>query len=226
LHKLVSYRNEKDLEENKTVCFSENQNDLAAIIKKYPSGHPLNLKARECDIHNDVYLSHTEQAIQKAFAFYEQYSDIEAGKRVLLSIADIHDFVTQDKAAMKKVYALFAQNHPEHPLAEYAKARSQELQPGKSPEDPLHASGIYPNPFNAQTCIRYRVPENSEVVVTIYNSLGQSVKTLVHGNQVAGAYVIQWDGKDDTGNNLASGLYFCRFKIGANLWTHKILLMK
>ncbi|MBN1350418.1 hypothetical protein JXJ21_13470 [candidate division KSB1 bacterium] len=131
LHKLVSYRNEKDLQENTHACITENQFDLGEIIKRFPDGHPLNVKARECDIHNDVRLGDVEQAISRAFAFYEAHSELECGKRVLLSIAiDIHSFITKDEEAARKVYAMFVENHPEHPMAELAKARLEEMSPG------------------------------------------------------------------------------------------------
>lgn len=65
----------------------------------------------------------------------------------------------------------------------------------------------YPNPFNNSTSFEYEVPENKHVIIRIYNSLGQEVRTLVNKNIEAGWYKVTWDGFDDSGNELPSGLY-------------------
>ncbi|MBX7043617.1 MAG: PQQ-dependent sugar dehydrogenase [Ignavibacteria bacterium] len=66
----------------------------------------------------------------------------------------------------------------------------------------------YPNPFNPETRISYYVPELSKMKLTIYNSQGREVRTLVNTVQLAGKYNIVWNGKDAYGNNTASGAYF------------------
>jgi len=72
----------------------------------------------------------------------------------------------------------------------------------------------YPNPFNASTEIRYRVPEDGHVILRIFNILGQEVKSLVDSHQTARDYAVAWDGRDDTGGEVASGVYFCRLRAG------------
>jgi glucose/arabinose dehydrogenase len=66
----------------------------------------------------------------------------------------------------------------------------------------------YPNPFNPETRISYYVPEMSKMKLTIYNSQGREVRTLVNTVQLSGNYNIVWNGKDAYGNNAASGAYF------------------
>ncbi len=78
----------------------------------------------------------------------------------------------------------------------------------------------YPNPFTEDTNIPYELPESSNVIIEIYNSTGQSVKTLDEGYRVAGFYLEQgkavyWDGRDDNGNMVASGVYFYYLKAGS-----------
>jgi len=107
LHKLVSYRNEKDLEKTELSNAVINQNYLSGIIQKYSDDHPLKIKGLEYEINTDVRLGNVDQAIAKAFTFNEKYSDLECGKRVLLGIADIHHYVTHDEEATRKIYALF-----------------------------------------------------------------------------------------------------------------------
>ncbi|MFQ5677250.1 MAG: FlgD immunoglobulin-like domain containing protein [bacterium] len=68
----------------------------------------------------------------------------------------------------------------------------------------------FPNPFNPSTIIRYTIPQTVTVAETrleIFNVLGQKVRTLVNTRQSAGTYTLQWDGTDDSGTRLATGLY-------------------
>ena len=71
----------------------------------------------------------------------------------------------------------------------------------------------YPNPFNAGTEIRFQLPENCYVTLTIYNILGQTVKRLVEGERQASHYIIHWDGRNGEGNMLPSGVYFSRLQV-------------
>lgn len=68
----------------------------------------------------------------------------------------------------------------------------------------------FPNPFNPATVIEYALPKASEVTVQIYNVLGQKVRNLVDGHQEPGYKMIRWDGKDDSGTEVSSGIYFYR----------------
>jgi len=75
----------------------------------------------------------------------------------------------------------------------------------------------YPNPFNSSTVIWYYLPDvgyqPAEVEITIYNILGKPVRRLVSKKQYPGTHKVLWDGKDDLGNEEASGIYFCRLKV-------------
>ncbi len=74
----------------------------------------------------------------------------------------------------------------------------------------------YPNPFNPTTNIHYQVPMNAKIIIKIYNILGQDIRTLVDKHQETGNYLIQWDGKDQNGNLVPSGLYFYQMKAISN----------
>jgi hypothetical protein len=76
----------------------------------------------------------------------------------------------------------------------------------------------YPNPFNPKTTIRYQLPKDCQVALAIYNVLGQRVRTLVDAWQRAGYYTVQWDGRNDRGAEIASGVYF--YHIKADHFTH------
>ena len=84
----------------------------------------------------------------------------------------------------------------------------------------------YPNPFNPLTTIKYDLPENSQVQITIYNMLGRKVKTLVHGFEVAGFKAVQWQGRNDFGQSVGAGVYFCQIQTRDFVHTRKMILLK
>jgi hypothetical protein len=84
----------------------------------------------------------------------------------------------------------------------------------------------HPNPFNPETEIGYFLPQASEVELTVYNVLGEKVKTLVDGFETAGLKRVQWDGTDDKGRAVASGIYFYRIKMGVFSQFKKMLLLR
>ena len=84
----------------------------------------------------------------------------------------------------------------------------------------------YPNPFNPETTIRYALPVEGRVSVTIYNTSGQRIRTLVEGEQTAGYHHTVWDGQDDSGQAVASGLYLCRVICGEFSSVRKLLLVR
>ena len=75
----------------------------------------------------------------------------------------------------------------------------------------------YPNPFNPSTTIRYGLPNDvGDVQLVIYNVLGQQIKTIEQGFQKKGYHDVIWDGRNDNGLSVASGVYFCQFRIRDN----------
>lgn len=86
--------------------------------------------------------------------------------------------------------------------------------------------GIYPNPFNPETTISFSIKQDSKVSVDIYNLLGQKVKTLVSTDLKAGNHSYKWNGRDDNGRSVGSGIYFCRMNTANYSATSKMVLMK
>jgi hypothetical protein len=84
----------------------------------------------------------------------------------------------------------------------------------------------YPNPFNPVTNIRYGLPEASQVSIQIFNVQGQLVRTLFSAEQPAGYHTIQWNGRNDFGSQLGSGVYFYRVQSGKDKMIKKMLLVK
>jgi len=84
----------------------------------------------------------------------------------------------------------------------------------------------YPNPFNSNTTIKYILPKESKVIIKIYNILGKEIKSLIEQNQVAGNYSIQWNGIDNSGFPVSSGIYICKIKTENEIKSIKMIQLK
>ncbi len=87
----------------------------------------------------------------------------------------------------------------------------------------------YPNPFNASTIINFNVPTyktNANVKLIIYNSNGELIKTLVNDNLPSGNYMAKWDGTNEKGNNVASGVYLYTLKVDNLKLSSKMMMVK
>lgn len=84
----------------------------------------------------------------------------------------------------------------------------------------------YPNPFNPNTTLIYRLPRSSTVRLRIYNMAGQKVKTLVREHQTSGWRQVQWNGTDDFGRDVSTGMYLYRLEAGDFVETRKMVYMR
>ncbi|HEX2896787.1 MAG TPA: T9SS type A sorting domain-containing protein [candidate division Zixibacteria bacterium] len=84
----------------------------------------------------------------------------------------------------------------------------------------------YPNPFNPTTNIKYGLPAKSHMTLKIYNLLGQEINTLVDQIVPAGTHETEWNGRDKTGAEVASGIYFYKLVAGDFVQTKKMMLVK
>ena len=84
----------------------------------------------------------------------------------------------------------------------------------------------YPNPFNPTTSISYALPSLQRVEIIVYNLLGQKVRTLVNAVQNAGTHRIEWNGTNDLGNTVGSGIYLYQLKTEEKTLVRKMILMK
>ena len=83
-----------------------------------------------------------------------------------------------------------------------------------------------PNPFNAETLIRFDLPDAALASLDVFNALGQKVRTLVQGRLDAGSHQLRWDSRDESGSTLASGVYFYRLVAGKRVQTQRMMLVK
>ncbi len=84
----------------------------------------------------------------------------------------------------------------------------------------------YPNPFNPSTTINFRLPSDERVVLKVYNSRGQLVKSLIDRNYASGTHSVSWDGTNDRGRSVASGVYIYRIKAGKYTKSVKMNLVR
>lgn len=85
----------------------------------------------------------------------------------------------------------------------------------------------YPNPFNPQTRLQFAIPKAGAVDLSIYDVHGQLIRNLVpHEDYAPGKYAVQWDGTDNAGKKVASGVYFCRLQAGQFGATKKMAFVK
>ena len=90
----------------------------------------------------------------------------------------------------------------------------------------LALSQNYPNPFNPTTSIEYAVPFSAHVRLAIYTSAGERVVVLVDEDEAVGVHTATWDGRDDAGRAVASGVYFCRIEALGEARVRKLVLMR
>jgi hypothetical protein len=84
----------------------------------------------------------------------------------------------------------------------------------------------YPNPFNATTIVSYDLPGSGQTELSVYDLLGERVRTLTDAFQSAGLHQASWDGNNEAGNPVASGLYFYRLRTGLSTITRQMLVIR
>lgn len=106
------------------------------------------------------------------------------------------------------------------------------LDPEFEPENPSVTSATYmlaqnqPNPFNPTTSITFQIPNEDRVTLIIYDASGRIVRTLINEHRPAGSHTIQWDGKDNIGMPVVSGVYFYQMKSGMKVLNKKMILLR
>jgi len=117
------------------------------------------------------------------------------------------------------------QSHPDYAVSKSWKIdRSYINEPDLPKQFFLHQN--VPNPFNVSTDIRFDVPKDSEIKVTIYNLLGNRVRTLADGFFKAGNLDFVWNAQTDDGLSVSTGLYIVRVQAGHKFFTMKMVLIK
>ena len=90
----------------------------------------------------------------------------------------------------------------------------------------FNTSAPYPNPFNPTTTIQYEIPKECHVELIIYDILGRKINTLQNDVLNPGLYKSVWDGIDDAGNHVSSGIYIYQIQAGESKKSNKMMLMR
>ena len=97
---------------------------------------------------------------------------------------------------------------------------------GGTPTSYVLSVSAYPNPFNPETTVRYTLPEKGRVTIDVFDVRGTHIATLVDAVTPAGAYTIKWNGHDDRGNAVGSGVFFARLTSPVGIRSYKMTLLK
>jgi hypothetical protein len=149
-----------------------------------------------------------------------QVFDYQVGDEIHIKVAATNFEYTD------KIIGTPTQNLGSHVLPLHANLIDNHIAPAESM---LHQN--YPNPFNPETWIPYQLSESADVSITIYNAAGQIVGMINLTNQPAGLYLDKtnaayWDGKNQSGESVSSGIYFYTIRAGNFSATRKMLLLK
>jgi hypothetical protein len=90
----------------------------------------------------------------------------------------------------------------------------------------LSISGIRPNPFNPSTTLSFTLPRSGHAELAVYSITGQRVRTLLSGPLSAGSHSVVWNGRDNSGKPVSSGVYLSRLTAGKQTATGKMVLLK
>lgn len=160
-------------------------------------------------------------ALKLKFDREEVLAALEPGPRVAVTVSgtlyDGTPFAATDTVA---VFGPPASGNPAHPFVE-GKPTFSSMR--VAPREYLRAA---PNPFNPSTTIHYGVAESGPVELAIYDLAGRRVKSLVSGPIAAGDHEASWDGRDEAGSRVASGVYLCRLETGSFVETRRMILLK
>jgi len=92
--------------------------------------------------------------------------------------------------------------------------------------DNFHLTQNFPNPFNSSTTVVYSIPKATNVELSIYDIRGRLVRNLARGEVTAGTYSVRWDGKDNSGKEVGSGIYLYRLKADGFIQTKRMVFLK
>jgi parallel beta-helix repeat protein len=196
------------------------------VYQDYPPKAPDSLKARSL---NDVILLSWKPNTESDLSHYVVYKSNSSG--FIPDSSNMVGEVPKDSAVFRDYDFVMGQTY----YYRVSAWDSTEHESEYSDELPVLATDVgeyteeenrppvfqlfqnYPNPFNSSTMIWYHLPDvgyqPAEVEITVYNLLGKVVKTLVKTRQYPGQHKVLWDGKDDSGEEVASGIYFYRLKV-------------
>jgi hypothetical protein len=219
--------------ESLKIAISDPDNDMAVggwPGRVRPPSHP-SLQDYEATLHNDPqYVSHDmyQSTIEIPFpspgnAFWEINYPWVRGKFSGMNVPE--KFLPVSRPAPEGGKDLWV-TEVEYAVMICPTPSAVGDEPGTSVPRYFELDQNYPNPFNAGTVIKFNLQRPADVNLTIYNILGQRVRTLAEGRMPAGSHTLNWDGRDEKGLDLSSGVYFYRLQAGEQAETKRLILLK
>lgn len=137
------------------------------------------------------------------------------GKQFCYSVTEYTESITQHSKA-KGAFLRIANFQPEETVRPEIKSAPVQFA----------LIGNHPNPFNPSTTIEFTIPAAGAVNLTIYNTAGQKVRELVSGSQAAGKHSAVWNGRDESGKPVSSGVYIAQLKMEGKVESRRMMLVK
>ena len=207
--------------------------ELARQGRFFPLGHPSH--PEDDTLHNNpLYVSHDIYPSDTLFIDYGDSLD------TLWRVKELYDadtslfsrFEAQNFQPGQMPYLhSYESSEPVHAVVEYAimicpKPTAVEEEEQIAAPGDFRLFQSHPNPFNSETIIKYTLSRSCRISLVIYNILGQKVRTLVTEYQKPGVRSVSWDGTDENGKDLASGIYFYQLTAGEIIQTKRMILLK
>ena len=148
------------------------------------------------------------------------YDSTDSRGYIWHSIPCVINKITNAITVTVNQFSLWALTGKEEPLITHITEQKNQY-----PDD-FKLFSNYPNPFNPETTIVYQIPKSSFVTIKIYNVIGKAVKTLVNTQKNPGRYSVKWDGTNEFGQTVSSGLYIYRMQAGEFSSVEKMLFIK
>ena len=175
-------------------------------------------------------LEEAEAVFRSLPGFPEETAWVMFDQGQICEILDSANDGTAKLARADNIYEKILKDFPDTEAAAQLKELVEfDEPPPKSPAVVINNVALlsaYPNPFNESTQIVYQISETVPVKIVLYDLLGRRVRTLVDRPLNAGINEIQWNGKDESGHPLSSGIYLCQLLAGNKFQTIKVLMAK
>ena len=191
-------------------------------------------KAWELSLPFEIERGNCQVALSRLDALLQRFSKTEMAMHLLFQKGMIYKYDLGDVEEAQRTFRNFIEEYPDDELARLAQVELD------SPIEPkLEKSGLatgkvtsftlsqsYPNPGNPSTTITFTLPQKAHVTLEIYNLLGQRVRTLVDGAIDAGSHTVVWDGRDEFGEIVPTGIYLYRLQSADFVRARKMVLVR
>ena len=166
---------------------------------------------------HNLFSSKPNEEKELLYELYQAYSYFRLAEKEEKDLPEFSRYKPMDRIEFEMIYSN---------IMNQLRAGVDDKIESQIPETTTISSSNYPNPFNPSTMISFDVPKEANVKIAIYIIKGQKVRNLYEDFHTIGSYNVEWNGTDDIGRNVASGVYFYKIQIGEIESVNRMLLMK